>query len=99
MDMLQIYLVFSLKTIVHVQYFNNNGHLVKTCPFYPGIGFRIKYQSRQKFEIWDHSFKIIRADNQANKNYLASHSGNINKDYCKIMIYSGLFLCSGIIGR
>jgi len=33
MDMLQIYVVFSLKTIVYVQYFNKNGHLVKTCPF------------------------------------------------------------------
>jgi len=33
MDVLQIYVVFSLKTIVYVQYFNKNGHLVKTCPF------------------------------------------------------------------
>lgn len=50
MDMLQIYLVFSLKTIADVQYLNKNGHVVKTCPSYLGTGFRIKDQSIQKVE-------------------------------------------------
>jgi hypothetical protein len=33
MDMLQIYVVFSLKTTIHVQYFNISGHVGETCPF------------------------------------------------------------------
>jgi hypothetical protein len=28
-----IYVVFSLKTIAHVQYFDISGHVIKTCPF------------------------------------------------------------------
>jgi hypothetical protein len=32
MDMLQIYVGFSFKSIVHVQYFNISGRVSKTCP-------------------------------------------------------------------
>lgn len=73
MDMLQIYVLFSLKTIIHVQYFNNIGHVVKTCPFYPGLGFRNKDQSGQKFETWNKSIKLYYVEFQAIKKYLASH--------------------------
>jgi len=41
MDMLQIYVVFSFKTIIHVQYFNIYGHAVETCPFRKRISFTV----------------------------------------------------------
>ena len=44
---------------MHVQYFNKNGQLVKTCPF---------------FMDWNKSIIIYNVGNQANKKYLASHS-------------------------
>ena len=68
MDMLQIYVVFSLKTIAYVQYFNKNGHAVKTCPFLSWNRFHIKDQSRQKVETWNKSLKKYYIGNQANKN-------------------------------
>jgi hypothetical protein len=67
MDMLQIYILFSLKTIIHVQYFYNIGHVIKTCPFYPEIGFRNKDQSGQKIETWNKSIKLYYVYNQAIK--------------------------------
>jgi hypothetical protein len=76
--MSQIYIVFSLKTTVHVQYFNISGHIIKTCPFYPEIGFHIKDRSRQKVETKNKMCKIYYIDNKAHKKYLASHWRSIN---------------------
>ena len=45
----------------------------KHVHFYPGIGFHIKYQSRQKVKTWNKSSEIYYVGNQANKKYLASH--------------------------
>jgi len=50
MDMLQIYVVFSFKTTIHVQYLNKNGHLVKTCSFFHGIWFHIKVDKSWNLE-------------------------------------------------
>jgi hypothetical protein len=40
----------------------------KLVHFYPGTGFHIKDQSRQKVESWNKSLKIYYVGNQANKN-------------------------------
>jgi len=48
MDMLQIYVGFSLKTTIHVQYFNIYGHITGTCSFYAEIWLQIKDRIRQK---------------------------------------------------
>jgi hypothetical protein len=36
--MLQIYAVFSLKTTIHVHFFNIYGHVIKECPFFSELG-------------------------------------------------------------
>ena len=40
----------------------------KHVHLYPGTGFLIKDQSRQKFEIWNKSLKRYYVGNQVNKN-------------------------------
>ena len=37
MDMLQIYVVFLLKTTIYVQYFNVSGHIINNCPLLEGF--------------------------------------------------------------
>jgi len=50
MDITQNYVLFLIKAIVHVQYFNNYGHVGKACPFYPEIRFQNNYHGSQKYE-------------------------------------------------
>ena len=51
--MLQIYVIFSLKTTVRVQYFNFSGHVIKTCPFLSGTGHHLPFGGIQLLMIGD----------------------------------------------